>query len=222
MWLETTATDTGDIALSRRFLTLVLFPLLLVAACSGKITSPDEFRRAGEELNRCARDIAERNKEIRDLLQAYNQTVPTERRLLVSSSCGAMTAVERGKLASQQNVETDESCRSVLDRIREIDVVMQRSRDRFNTLAARLPDPHRVRRGENHYQICLSYLTQERGLARGAADSIMARVRLTSDLYEGFDVWMLYAEHRFQTFVTQGDARIAPSALARAGAMFRE
>lgn len=222
MWLESTATETGDFSSSRRFITALLLPILLLAGCSGKITSASEFRRAGEDLNRCAKEIVDRDREFRDLLQAYNQTVPSQRRLLVASVCGAMSAGERGKLEAQCSAEKDESCRSVLDRIREIDIAMQRSRDRFNALASRLPDPHRVRKGENHYQICVAYLMGEHGLARDAAHAITSRVRLNPELYQGFDVWMLYADGSLNTFVTQGDARIAPAVLARSGVSPRE
>ena len=222
MWLEANATDSGDFASSlRRLNFIILLPLLLLAACSGKIRSSDEFRRAGEEMHRCAREMAERNKEIRDLLQAYNQTVPTQHRLLVASAFGAMTAMERGTLASHMSAETDESCRSVLDRVQEIDAAMERARDKFNSLAARLPEPHRVRQGENHYQICQSYLLHRCGLPRCTADSIVAGVQLSPDLYEGFDVWMFYSERHFDTFVTQGDARIAPAPVAGTGSMSR-
>jgi hypothetical protein len=61
----------------------------------------------------------------------------------------------------------------------------------------------------------MNYLSSRHHLSKQTADSLVARVGLTSDIIEGFDVWFLYQDGVFGTFVTQGDARVSPTVFAK-------
>jgi hypothetical protein len=215
MRLEPAATESGDVASSHPYIIPVLLSLLLFSACSGKVSTVEEFRATTSEMDRCAHDMRTLKKAARDLLQAYNQTVPVQRRLVTASVKEAVTVCDHERLLSQMRAEPDESCKSLLGKIEDLDESYRALLERFEALSARLPDAHRVRRGENHYAICSSYLREMHGLSKDAADAILARERLVPDLFEGFDVWLLFADGRFATFVTQGATGIAPDALSR-------
>ncbi|MBL0175965.1 MAG: hypothetical protein IPP94_12000 [Ignavibacteria bacterium] len=213
--MEPAATESGDVASSHPYIFPFLLLLLLLPACSGKVSTVEEFRATATEMEQCARDMRSLKKAARDMLQAYNQTVPAQRRLTAGSVKEAVTVCDHDKLLSQMRAEPDESCKSLLDKIEELDESYRARAERFEALAARLPDAHRVRRGENHYAICAAYLQQAHRLSRDSTVALLAGERLVPDLFEGFDVWLLYADGRFATFVTQGATGIAPETLTR-------
>ncbi|MDX9758651.1 MAG: hypothetical protein RBU27_05780 [Bacteroidota bacterium] len=195
----------------------VLFAaLLLLTACGGRQLGIDEFHELANDAERHSTSIADVQQQMRALLQSYNQTVSSDRLLhLDFQPERGLAAAARSALATRIDDESDASCRGLLERIAELQETMDEHADRLDEITARLPAPHRVRSGENHYTLSMRYLTREHGLARGAADSLVARVALTGDIIEGFHIWFYYQDGVFGTFVTQGEAQISPTVFAK-------
>jgi len=190
--------------------------LLLLTACGNKPASIEEFESMAQEVEQLAASIAAQQQEIRAILQSYNQTVPAAHRLRLDiDPVYGLGEAALGALSECIDRETDESCRSLLERIAEIQDEIAREQDLMSEITARLPAPHRVRRGENHYALCVKYLTSKHGLDPRTADSVVARIALNGDIIEGFHVWFYYEEGMFGTFVTQGDAHISPAVFAK-------
>ena len=207
-------THIAPAVLRNAFLTLSV--TLAFAACGGDQMSIEEFQSMAREAETQAASIASLQEAMRDNIQAYNQTVDAERRLTlqIDPECG-LCEEEMRKLEEHIEAENDESCRGVLNRIVELQEEIDELHVRLHDITDRLPEPHRVHRGENHYTLCMQYLKKEHGLSQRRADSLVARVALTSDIIEGFHVWFLYQDDMFGTFVTQGDAHISPTVFAK-------
>ncbi|MFA6235337.1 MAG: hypothetical protein WC824_14270 [Bacteroidota bacterium] len=199
-----------------RLATAFIISAMLLTGCGGKQMSIEEFQNMAQEAELQSTSIAAQQEKMRTLLQSYNQTVPAERRLqLVLEPEHGLAENELDKLGEQIDSETDPSCRGLLEQIAEIHEEILLLAERLHEITAELPAPHRVRPGENHYTLCVEYLTARHHISVKSADSIVARVGLTSDIIEGFDVWFLYQDGVFGTFVTQGDAHVSPTVFAK-------
>ncbi len=199
-----------------RNIPLFVAAVLLFAACGGKQMSIEEFQSMAREAEETSSTIVSCQESMRDILQAYNQTVLPARRLTLQLHPEyGLAGEEMQKLVAHIDSEPDGSCRGVLMQIiglqEEIDVLNEQLRE----ITDNLPEPHRVQRGENHYTLCMDYLMREHDMSHRMADSLVARVALTGDIIEGFHVWFLYQNEVFGTFVTQGDAHISPTVFAK-------
>lgn len=199
-----------------RLAPVVLFSFFLLAACGGRQLSVDDFRSMARDVEEYSASIADRQQEMRALLQSYNQTVPAGRQLslLIDPEQGLPKA-EQEKLDTRIGEESDESCLELLERMREIQEDIDGVHAQLHEITDQLPAPHCVRSGENHYSLCLDYLVQQHGLTRQRADSLVARVALNSDILEGFHVWFYFEDGVFGTFITQGEAQVSPTVFAK-------
>jgi hypothetical protein len=190
--------------------------LLLLTACGRGPESIEDFESMAHEVEQHAAAIAAEQQEIRAILQSYNQTVPAARRLRldIDPDCGLGEAA-LGTLSERIDSEPDESCRGLLERIAEIQKDIAHEQELMREITDQLRSPHRVRPGENHYTLCVTYLTTQHGLSHEAADSLVARIALNGDIIEGFHVWFFYERGMFGTFVTQGEAHISPAVFAK-------
>ena len=203
-----------DSALFRNI--LLLAAIVLCTACGGKQMSIEEFQNMAREAEEHSESIAEQQSEIRDIMQSYNQTVGADRKLaLILDPETGLSEDQLARLEEHIDSETDESCQELLTQIFVLQAGIDTQREELHEITAELPEPHRVARGENHYTLCMNYLMTEHQLSRHRADSIVARVALSSDIIEGFHVWYLYQNDVFGTFVTQGDAHISPTVFAK-------
>lgn len=199
-----------------RNIPLFVAGVLLFTACGGKQMSIEEFQSMAREAEETSSTIVSCQESIRDILQSYNQTVAPARHLTLQLHPEyGLTEEEMQKLVAHIESEGDESCRGVLMQIVELQEDIDVLHDRLHEITDRLPEPHRVQRGENHYTLCMDYLMTQHGLSHRQADSLVARVALTGDIIEGFHVWFLYRDDVFGTFVTQGDAHISPTVFAK-------
>lgn len=198
-----------------RFLILTV-SVFILTACGGKQFSVDEFQSMAREVEDHTATIAGQRQKMRALLQSYNQTVPKDRRLEITLDPeSGLTESARELLSARIDDESDPSCRGLLEQTLELQDGIDERHERLNEITASLPAPHRVRSGENHYSLCMDYLTRTHRLARAQADSLVARVGLTGDIIEGFHVWFYYDDGVFGTFVTQGEAQISPTVFAK-------
>ncbi|MBR9974683.1 MAG: hypothetical protein KFF77_03810 [Bacteroidetes bacterium] len=199
-----------------RIAPVLLYGLFLLAACSNEQLSVEEFQHMAREVEEQSTSIAARQGDMRALLQSYNQTVPPAHRMQLSIDPEAgIPDEERTLLKARIDEESDASCRGLLEQLLVIQEEIDESHARLHELTDRLPAPHRVRSGENHYTLCMDYLSQQQGLPQAQADSLVARVALNSDILEGFHVWFYFHDGVFGTFVTQGDAHVSPTVFAK-------
>jgi hypothetical protein len=199
-----------------RNIPLFIATVLLLAACGGKQMSIEEFQSMAREAEETSSSIVSCQESMRDMLQAYNQTVHPARRLTLQLHPeSGLADEEMQKLMAHIESEGDESCRGVLMRIIDLQEEIDVLHAQLSEITDNLPEPHRVQRGENHYTLCMDYLMREHGMSHRSADSLVARVALAGDIIEGFHVWFLYRDEVFGTFVTQGDAHISPTVFAK-------
>ncbi len=182
---------------------------------SGRGMSAEEFREASQEFARHTTTIEEKRQQIADIISALNQSTPGREPLRVVVPGSGLSDAQVTMLRERMDQEHDEAAIAMLEHALDLsDEIVEECSD-LRDLAHNLPDPHVVRPGETHYGLCLNFLQKQHGLSRAQADSIIDRVALTSDLVEGFNVWLLYSDGFFGTFVTQGNATISPNAFAR-------
>ncbi|MBR9977743.1 MAG: hypothetical protein KFH87_06600 [Bacteroidetes bacterium] len=199
-----------------RHVTVSILLLLVLSACGSRELSLEEFQRMAQEAEEETATVAGLHERMIATLQAYNQTVTAERRLEITPTPDAgLNAAQREMLASHIDAEEDISCRELLRDISAIQHAIDQSQQRLEEITTKLPTPHRVQANENHYTLCMEYLTTEHKLSRGQADSLVARVGLNSDIIEGFHIWFYYENGVFGTFVTQGEAHISPTVFAK-------
>ena len=192
---------------------LVMFAL---ASCGRQRLSNAEFQQTAEEAEKHSLNITLKQAEIRDILQSYNQTVPSARRIsLQIDPDRGLTESSMDKLAAHTSCESDASCRGLLERIFEIQEEIEEYRDIVAELTESLPPAHLVKRGETHYKLSVNYLIHEHKLPRQVADSIVSSAALCSSIMEGFKIWFLYEDGEFSTLVTQGRAHVSPAVFAK-------
>lgn len=192
---------------------LVLFAF---ASCGKSSLDIEEFQKTAVEAEQFSLMISAKQAEIRDMLHAYNQTVPAARKLsLTIHPERGLTGEALERLEEHTSAESDASCRGLLERIFDIQRQLDECRENMEELTASLPPPHRVRRGETHYKLSMDFLMKEHGLTREAADSVASTAALSSDILEGFHIWFQYEDRAFCTFVTQGQAHISPAMFAK-------
>ncbi len=201
----------------RTILPLLLAAAFLLSACGPKKPQDiKDFQELLTELDGRNADIMKKKQEIQDILQAYNQSVPEDRKVKFTPSDGnPLTADQEKLLKDLLQQEKDVSYQGLLRQVIEKNDEIRGLQEKIADLEARLPKPYDVKRGDTHYRLCLKYLTEVEGLSRPRADSLIDRVAMVADLVKGFQVWFYYKDGIFGTFVTQGTARISPSRLAR-------
>lgn len=196
---------------------MVISLMIAVWSCGQKKPGDiKEFQELITELDSRNADIMQKRQEIQDILHAYNQSVPDDKKVNFTFDSGQTLTPEEEKtlrelLQNEKDVSYQGLLQQVIDKNRDISSL----RDQLADLQAKLPKPYDVKRGDTHYKLCVKYLTEIEKLPRASADSLVDRVALITDLVKGFQVWFFYKDGVFGTFVTQGTAKISPSRLAR-------
>jgi len=71
-----------------------------------------------------------------------------------------------------------------------------------------------VKRGDNHYTLCLHYLEHECKLQSGTAKLLLADAHLQGDIIEGFEAFFMFKDVKFGTYISQGSTDIAPCTMS--------
>jgi hypothetical protein len=109
--------------------------------------------------------------------------------------------------------EKDISVKALLEDILAKKDEIQELKEKIAAIENLLPAPHIVAKGENHYQIALDFLVNEKGVEKEKAVELLNQTALFDELMEGFKVWNFYTGDEYGTSVTQGTARISPNML---------
>ena len=88
-------------------------------------------------------------------------------------------------------------------------------RGEIDLLREQLPKPVVVQSGDNHFDLSMSFLMDQKGLSAEEAQRLTERSNLLEYLLPGFEVWLFYDGGVFGTFVTQGTAEQSPNQIKR-------
>ena len=111
------------------------------------------------------------------------------------------------RIASEKDISVKSLLEDILTRNSEIrDLKAQIAK-----IERLLPTPHIVAQGENHYQIAMDFLVNDKGIDKERAIELLERTALFDELVPGFKVWNFYADEEYGTSVSQGDADVSPN-----------
>jgi hypothetical protein len=123
---------------------------------------------------------------------------------------------EEQKLLEQKiKEETNVSIKSLLEEINEKNKDIRDLQGKIKKIEALLPRPHIVKSGENHYQVAMDFLLNEKKVEKKRAMLLVERTALIDPMVPGFKVWNFYTGDAYGTSVTQGTAAISPNELRR-------
>lgn len=122
---------------------------------------------------------------------------------------------ERELLQQKIRDEKDVSVKTLLEEINAKNKELSDLQGKIKELEALLPKPHIVQRGENHFQIAMDFLLNEKQLDKKAAQDLVERTALIEPLIPGFKVWNFYDGAEYGTSVSQGTANVSPNTLIK-------
>lgn len=157
-------------------------------------------------------DVNQKQGEIMELIKDYREktgeTLPTMDGL-------SLTEEEKQLLEEKIQNEQDVSIKSLLSDILDKKDEISELQGKIKILEALLPSPHVVAKGENHYEIAMNFLLNEKGIEKKRALQLIERTAMFEPLIPGFKVWNFYSGEEYGTFITQGSAPISPNAIRR-------
>ncbi|MCK4766159.1 MAG: hypothetical protein KAW12_28430 [Candidatus Aminicenantes bacterium] len=157
-------------------------------------------------------DIQEKQNEMFSLMKDYKEETGKDLpplKLLDLSEEERMILEE--KIRNEQDVSLKAMLNDLLDKNKEIGEL----KSELEKLEKLLPAPHMVQAGENHYQLAMDYLLNEKGVEKKKAMELIERALLFDPLVPGFKVWNFYSGDEYGTFITQGSAAVSPNAVRR-------
>jgi hypothetical protein len=194
---------------------VVIFPSILPInpEVSGS-SSPkiNQMKRLVAKIGKHETEVLKTQKELFDLLKEYSQkTGETLPALNVLGLSEEEKKIFEDKLINVKDV----SIKSLLEDILAKDNEIAGLKAEMGKYEAMLPKPHITAEGENHYQIAMEYLINEKKVKKERALRLIERAALFDPLPPGFRVWNFYSSGEFATFVTQGSADISPNELRK-------
>lgn len=196
-----------------RYLIIILTLGLFIAGCERKL---NEFQDLVKQLDEAEKDIRTRQEEMRRMVREYNAAHPEGSRIDTTSiEMLALDPEQAETLNRMLNSEKDVSYRGLLEEIvatrRQIGTLQKRIR----ALQEQLPAPYTVQPGDTHYSVSMRFLMENHGLTADEAHNVVEKTALVEELHPGFQIWMLYQDGLFGTYVTQGTAPESPGRAQR-------
>jgi len=174
-----------------------------------------------EKMQKMASKIEQLNSEIEKKENAYRKIL-TEYGLKGDKELNAeewdmlqLNDEQRKLLESRLASEKDSSYKALIQEILDKDDELKALRNEINDLQQQLPKPVIVKQGDNHYDICMKFLVEQKGLSPKDAQKLVERVNLLEYLLPGFEVWLFYDNNTFGTFVTKGTAEMSPNQIKK-------
>ncbi len=199
-------------------LLLVVVIVLAVSLFKGKKEadqlSPQvkQMQATVQKIQSLETDIQTKQNEVFSLLKEYQtKTGQSLAEINVLNLTPEQKTILEEKIKNEQNVSIKSLLQEILNRNNEISEL----KGKVSELEALLPKPHVVEKGENHFEIAMKFLTEEKGIEKSKAMELVERTALFESLVPGFKVWNFYADDEFGTFVTQGTAPVSPNQVQR-------
>jgi len=174
-----------------------------------------------EKMQKMATKIEQLNNDVEEKENAYRQIL-TEYGLKGDKSLNpeewnmlALNDEQRQLLESRLASEKDSSYKALIQEILDKDEELKSLRNEINDLQQQFPKPVTVKQGDNHFDICMKFLVEQKGLEAKQAQKLVERVNMLEYLLPGFDVWLFYDNDTFGTFVTKGTAKMSPNQIKK-------
>ncbi|MBN2399058.1 MAG: hypothetical protein JXI33_01820 [Candidatus Aminicenantes bacterium] len=171
-----------------------------------------QMQETVQQIQKLEAGIQEKQNEVFTILSEYkNKTGQDLPEINIMNLSPEQKKVLEDKIKNEKDVSIKSLLQDILDKNEDI----QSLNARLQELEAMLPKPHVVEKGENHYQIAMNYLLNEKGIDKTRAMELVERTALFEPIIPGFKVWNFYAEDEYGTFITQGTAPISPNQIQR-------
>ena len=171
-----------------------------------------QMQEMTQEVQQLESDVKEKQDEIFSLVDDYKEKTGEG-----SLGINALELDENEKKILEQRIkeEKDVSVKSLLEEILQKNNEIQELNAKIAEIEALLPKPHIVVKGENHFQVAMDFLMNEKGVEKERALELVERTALFDELVPGFKVWNFYTGDAYGSSVTQGTASISPNTLIR-------
>ncbi len=195
-------------------LVIVALAYFLLQGPSGPKASPKmkQMQETVQQIQQLESNIQEKQNEVFSVLSEYKKKTGED---LPEVNIMNLSPEQKKVLEEKIKNEKDVSIKSLLQDILDKNNDIQNLNARVQELEALLPKPHVVEKGENHYQIAMNFLLNEKGVDKTRAMELVERTALFEPIIPGFKVWNFYAEDEYGTFITQGSAPISPNQIQR-------
>lgn len=165
-----------------------------------------------QQIQQLESSIQEKQNEVFGILSEYKKKTGED---LPAVNIMNLSPEQKKVLEEKIKNEKDVSIKSLLQDILDKNSDIQNLNARVQELETLLPKPHMVEKGENHYQIAMNFLLNEKGVDKARAMELVERTALFEPIVPGFKIWNFYAEDEYGTFITQGTAPISPNQIQR-------
>lgn len=195
-------------------LVIVVLAFYLLKGPAGPKASPKmrQMEETVQQIQQLESSIQEKQNEVFSILNEYKKKTGED---LPEVSFMNLSPEQKRVLEEKIKNEKDVSIKSLLQDILDKNSDIQNLNARVQELESLLPKPHLVEKGENHYQIAMNFLLNEKGVDKARAMELVERTALFEPIVPGFKIWNFYAEDEYGTFVTQGTAPISPNQIQR-------
>jgi hypothetical protein len=174
----------------------------------------EKMQKMAAKIDQLDGQLSQKEAEYRKILTQYglkgDKQLTDEQWQMLS-----LTPEQRQLLQDRLNKEQDSSYKAVLQEVLDKDQEIKDLRKEIDSLREQLPKPVVVKQGDNHYDLAMRYLVDQKGLNAKEAQKLIERVNLLDYLVPGFEVWLFYDGGTFGTFVTQGTADQSPNQIKR-------
>ncbi|MBM3264640.1 MAG: hypothetical protein FJY97_14610 [candidate division Zixibacteria bacterium] len=189
--------------------------LVLTAFLAGCGNNMDSFQELVQELDETEQEIRLKQDDIRKKVQEYNRQHPDKPIDSGSLDRLMLDPAQEAELTRLLGAEQDVSYRGLVQQLVDARKQISDLQEQTRMLQEQLPAPYSVKRGDTHFEVAVRYLTQNHGLSAAEARKVVEQTALVEDLQVGFQVWMLYQEGVFGSYVTQGTAKVSPGRAQR-------
>lgn len=195
-------------------LVIVVLAYFVFKGPAGPKMSPKmkQMEETVQQIQQLESSIQEKQNEVFNVLNEYKKKTGEE---LPEVNIMNLSPEQKKVLEEKIKNEKDVSIKSLLQDILDKNSDIQNLNARVQELETLLPKPHLVEKGENHYQIAMNFLLNEKGVDKARAMELVERTALFEPIVPGFKIWNFYAEDEYGTFITQGTAPISPNQIQR-------
>jgi len=195
-------------------LVILVLAYFVLKGPAGPKVSPKmkQMEETVQQIQQLESSIQEKQNEVFTVLNDYKKKTGED---LPEINIMNLSPEQKKVLEEKIKNEKDVSIKSLLQDILDKNNDIQNLNAKVQELEALLPKPHLVEKGENHYQIAMNFLLNEKGLDKARSMELVERTALFEPIVPGFKVWNFYAEDEYGTFITQGSAPISPNQIQR-------
>lgn len=195
-------------------LVIIVLAFFIFKGPAGPQLSPKmkQMQETVQQIQQLESSIQEKQNEVFDILSDFKTKTGED---LPEVNIMNLSPEQKKVLEEKIKNEKDVSIKSLLQDILDKNNDIHNLNARVQELEALLPKPHMVEKGENHYQIAMNFLLNEKGVDKARAMELVERTLLFEPIVPGFKIWNFYAEDEYGTFITQGSAPISPNQIQR-------